>query len=183
VNKLVSEVKVTEIDAEQDTELFLDEQDNAEKVTYTELSVGKKAWVVRISLLCTLIFLMTGNVVVALEINDPLIIYSTLMPIQTLSIFFIGWFFFKNTSKGQKVMFDDLISVIIPIYNQKALIAKVIDAVFKSSYKNIEVIAVDDGCSDGTSEILDQLKPKYPKLEVIHNSNGGKRRAVSISET
>lgn len=176
---MVSEVIVSEVEAEQDAELFCDEVEDEQEVTYKELAVSKKAWIIRISLLCTLIFLMTGNVVVALEINDPLIIYSTLMPIQTLSIFFVGWFFFKNTSKGKKIVSEDLISVIIPIYNQEALIAKVIAAVFKSTYSNIEVIAVDDGCSDGTSEILDQLKPKYPKLTVIHRVNGGKRRAVS----
>src|SRR5690349_915925 len=57
--------------------------------------------------------------------------------------------------------FSDLISVIIPVYNQKKMIEIVIDAVSNSTFKNIEIIAVNDGSTDGTAEILDTLKNKY----------------------
>jgi hyaluronan synthase len=75
--------------------------------------------------------------------------------------------------------FSDLISVIIPVYNQKKMIEIVIDAVSNSTFKNIEIIAVNDGSTDGTAEILDTLKNKYSHLKVIHKKNGGKRKAVA----
>lgn len=176
---MVSNVALSEVETEQDNYLLVDEPEAEQAVTYRGMSVSKKAWIVRITLLFTLIYLMASNIIIALEINNPLIVYSTLMPIQTISIFFLGWFFFKNLSEGKQVISQEPISVIIPIYNQKTLIKKVINAVFRSSYKNIEVIAVDDGSSDGTSNILDYLVTKYPQLTVIHKPNGGKRRAVS----
>jgi hyaluronan synthase len=59
------------------------------------------------------------------------------------------------------------------------LIEIVIDAIYKSTYKNIEVIAVNDGSKDGTKEILDQITKKYPGLKIIHKNNEGKRKAVA----
>ena len=148
--------------------------------TETEQIITKKVWILRISFLFTLVFLMSSNVIIALQINDPLVYYSTLMPINTLVIFFIGWFFFKNPSTGKKVINNELVSVIIPIYNQEALIERVIEAVFESTYPNIEVIAVNDGSKDGTEKILNKLEKRFPCLKVIHKPNEGKRRAVSL---
>ena len=74
----------------------------------------------------------------------------------------------------------ELISVLIPVFNQKSMISIVIDAIANSTYKNIEIIAVNDGSTDGTKEILDDLKKKYPHLKVIHKKNGGKRDANAV---
>ena len=62
------------------------------------------------------------------QFADPLIVYSTLMPIHALIILFTGWVFFKNRATGKVP--NDLVSVIIPAYNQENLIEKVIDAIF-----------------------------------------------------
>ena len=175
---MTAQAIISETTTDEDNSLVSDEESENEP-TYQELTVSKKAWIIRISLLFSLMFLMTNNIIVALEIGDSLIFYSTLMPIQTISVFFIGWFFFKNHSKGKKVTSHDLVSVVIPIFNQKNIIDRVIDAISNSTYKNIEIIAVNDGSSDGTREILDYLNSIYPKLTVIHQSNAGKRRAVS----
>ena len=131
----------------------------------------------RILLFSAMTFLMIYNIYLSLILGDPLIFYSTLMPIHTLAIFLVGWLFFKSKANG--TIANDLVSVIIPVYNQKSLIAKVIDAIFRSTYPNIEVIAVDDGSEDGTGEILDYLREQYPQLIVIHKPNGGKRTAVA----
>lgn len=173
---------MTEESFAKDVDLQVDtcpEVDEEPRLQYQELKVDRKTWVLRVALLFGLIFLMCSNVIVALEIGNDLIFYSTLMPIQTVSVFFIGWFFFKNSSEGKKIKFNELVSVIIPIYNQKLLIHKVIDAISKSTYPNIEIIAVDDGSTDGTNDILEKLKPIYPQLKVICQTNSGKRRAVS----
>jgi hyaluronan synthase len=79
----------------------------------------------------------------------------------------------------------DLVSVIIPVYNQKDMIQFVIDSVLNSTYKNIEITAINDGSNDGTQELLDELKNneenkyKYSNLKIIHKENGGKRSAVA----
>jgi hyaluronan synthase len=79
----------------------------------------------------------------------------------------------------------DLVSVIIPVYNQKDMIQYVIESVLNSTYKNIETIAINDGSNDGTQELLDEIKNdvenkyKYSNLKIFHKENGGKRSAVA----
>ena len=110
-------------------------------------------------------------------LHDSLVIYSTLMPIHALFIMLFGWFFYRNPAKGKAG--NDLVSVIIPVYNQESMIEIVVDAIYRSTYENIEVIAVNDGSKDNTTEVLNNLKKKYPNLIVIHKNNEGKRKAVA----
>ena len=63
----------------------------------------------------------------------------------------------------------DLVSVIIPIYNQKNMIKYVIDSILNSTYKNIEIIAINDGSNDGTKELLDEFKNNQLQLFKFKN--------------
>jgi hyaluronan synthase len=99
------------------------------------------------------------------------------MPIHALIVLVTGWVFFKNRATGKTP--DDLVSVIIPVYNQENLIEKVVKAVSSSSYRNLEIVAVNDGSKDNTAKVLDTLAQKNPRLRVIHKPNGGKRTAVA----
>lgn len=67
----------------------------------------------------------------------------------------------------------DLISVIIPAYNIEQYIGKCVESVIKQSYTEMEVILVDDGSTDGTSEICDKYAIKDDRIKVIHRKNGG----------
>lgn len=64
-------------------------------------------------------------------------------------------------------------SVIIPVYNTALYIEECIDSVFNQTQKEIEVIAINDGSTDGSLEVLLQLQKKYPKLNVIVQENHG----------
>lgn len=68
---------------------------------------------------------------------------------------------------------DFLISVVIPCYNLKDHITRTLDSVFAQTYASIEVIAVDDGSTDGTAEILDVYRRTEERLAVIHQQNAG----------
>ncbi|MCX7974045.1 MAG: glycosyltransferase [Candidatus Aminicenantes bacterium] len=74
------------------------------------------------------------------------------------------------------------ISIILPSYNESEMIEKAVESVFMADYpkEKIEVIIVDDGSNDGTSEKLKYLKKKYASLlKIIHfKINLGKRRAL-----
>ena len=65
---------------------------------------------------------------------------------------------------------NKLITVIIPCYNIEKYIEKCIESIAKQTYKNIEIIAVDDGSKDKTVEILNNLQKTYPNLKVFENS-------------
>jgi len=129
-------------------------------------------------MLAAMVLFMAYNINMALTVGDPLIAYSTLMPAHALAIFVIGWVFFRSkAAKGEAS--GDLVSVIIPVYNQEGLIKDVVEAVFRSTYQNLEVIAVNDGSKDNSGNILNSLNRYYPRLKVIHRFNGGKRKAVA----
>lgn len=197
------------------------------------IHVGKIGWALRITTLTAITLIVAYNLYEGLKLDDPLIVYSTLIPIHSLLVFGFGWTLYRNPAKSRMLSKtelqtlaesrdieelvtrmkntiyldalakltkpytaekvesalrehlvnqhagNDLVSVIIPVYNQKGMIEIVIDAIFKSTYENIEVIAVNDGSKDGSKELLDELAKKYPELKVIHKKNEGKRRAVA----
>ncbi len=69
------------------------------------------------------------------------------------------------------------VSVILPAYNAEAFIAETVESIRQQSYENFEVIAVDDGSTDRTGDILDKLAADWPKLRVIHQDNQGLAKA------
>ena len=69
---------------------------------------------------------------------------------------------------------DDLISVIIPFYNEKIYFDDCINSVLNQSYKNLEIIIINDGSDQICFDQLNQLAEKFPKLiNVFHKKNEG----------
>ena len=68
---------------------------------------------------------------------------------------------------------NDLITVVIPIYNVDKYLEKCVESVINQTYKNIEIILVDDGSTDESGKICDDYKEKDSRIEVIHKKNGG----------
>lgn len=139
------------------------------------IKIPKKAWIPRIITISLLVGLISYNLVQGIKILDPFLLYASIILIDALIVVSVGWFFYKNPAKG--IGGNELVSVLIPVYNQKNMISIVIDAIANSTYKNVEIIAVNDGSTDGTKEILDDLAKKYPTLRVFHKKNEGKRKA------
>ena len=65
------------------------------------------------------------------------------------------------------------VSVIIPIYNDEKYLEQCLDSVIKQTYKNLEIILVDDGSTDRTPEICEQYREKDSRIRVLHKKNGG----------
>ena len=70
-------------------------------------------------------------------------------------------------------MIDKKVSVIIPIYKIEKYLDKCIQSVFNQTYKNLEIILVDDGSPDLCPTICDQYKGQDERIVVVHKSNGG----------
>ena len=63
----------------------------------------------------------------------------------------------KNTEKVFKGrLMEDLISVVVPIYNVENYIKKCVDSILNQTYKNLEIILVDDGSPDNCPQICDE---------------------------
>lgn len=69
------------------------------------------------------------------------------------------------------------ISVIIPVYKVEKYLAKCLDSVISQTYRELEIILVDDGSPDGCGEICDEYASKDERIKVIHKENGGVARA------
>ncbi len=67
----------------------------------------------------------------------------------------------------------DLVSVIIPVYNVKEYLKKCVSSVQNQTYKNLEIILVDDGSPDKSGALCDKLAKKDNRIIVIHKENGG----------
>jgi glycosyltransferase involved in cell wall biosynthesis len=68
---------------------------------------------------------------------------------------------------------NSLISVIIPVYNVERYLRECVDSVINQTYKNLEIILVDDGSTDNCPQICDEYAAKDPRVKVIHKANGG----------
>jgi hyaluronan synthase len=143
------------------------------------IHVSKKAWFVRISTIVGTSVLIAFALYWGIVSGDLFVTAGVIIPAHSLAYMIIGWLLFKNPATGR--LGNDLVSVIVPVYNQKGMIEIVIDAIYQSTYRHIEVVAVNDGSTDGTKELLDRIAKKYPSLKVIHKKNEGKRKAVAMA--
>lgn len=69
------------------------------------------------------------------------------------------------------------ISVIIPVYNAAGYLDTCLRSVMEQDFDSYEVLLVDDGSTDGSSEICDRWSERYGCIEVFHNENGGAAKA------
>lgn len=68
---------------------------------------------------------------------------------------------------------EPLISVIVPVYNVEKYIEQCVDSVLNQTYKNLEIILIDDGSTDRSGEVCDEYKEKDDRVVVVHKQNGG----------
>ncbi len=64
-------------------------------------------------------------------------------------------------------------SVIVPVYNVEKYLNECIDSIINQTYKNLELILVDDGSTDNSGVICDDYSAKDNRIKVVHKSNGG----------
>ena len=79
-----------------------------------------------------------------------------------------------------------LLTVIVPVYNVELYLDRCVQSIIQQTYKNLEIILVDDGSTDGSSEMCDQWAQKDSRIQVIHKKNGGlssaRNAGLDISE-
>ena len=79
---------------------------------------------------------------------------------------------------------NDLISVIVPSYNNAETIEDCIKSIVNQTYNNIEVVVVDDASADSSIDIVENLKKKYNNIRIVRNdSNHGVARSRNIGIT
>lgn len=68
---------------------------------------------------------------------------------------------------------NEIISVIVPVYNVEKYVKKCIESIINQAYSNLEIIIIDDGSTDESGKICDEIKTYDSRIKVFHKKNGG----------
>ncbi|VVB82151.1 Glycosyltransferase AglI [uncultured archaeon] len=97
-----------------------------------------------------------------------------------ISLYFLSFFLILYFNNRKNLFNHPLakkhysISVLVPAYNEENTIEETINSIFEIDYPIEEVIAINDGSTDRTKEIIEKLLKKYPKLKLLDKKNSGK---------
>ena len=72
-----------------------------------------------------------------------------------------------------EVCMNDVVSIIIPVYNVEKYLERCIESVLRQTYISLQIILVNDGSQDNSGQICEAYAAKYPQIEVVHQANGG----------
>lgn len=75
---------------------------------------------------------------------------------------------------------NDLISVIIPVYNAEKYLKRCLNSVRNQTYTNLEIIVVNDGSTDKSLQICDKYSKKDKRIKVVNQSNAGVANARNV---
>ena len=86
----------------------------------------------------------------------------------------VAYYFGKNPTRRTRVIdkkgyrMQPDVSIIVPIFNTEKYLEQCLDSIRRQTHENIEVICVDDGCTDGSASIIDAAASEVQRIKVIH---------------
>jgi hyaluronan synthase len=146
--------------------------------------MNKKRWIIRYFMLSIIGMILFIKIYFMLFIVDFTVgFYSFLTTFTLCSIFFFSYLKYKDpllNIKQKSIETEPLISIIVPVKNEEENIENCIKSCVDSSYKNKEIIVVNDGSTDRTPSILESLRKENPNsLRILHLPiNLGKKHAI-----
>lgn len=77
-------------------------------------------------------------------------------------------------------MVSPLVSILVPAYNVEKYVSQCLESIVNQTYRNLQIVVVDDGSTDATGKICDKYAEEDSRVEVFHVSNGGVANARNI---
>jgi len=162
---------------------------NVSRVVNTK-ELDNKRWLVRALLLSAVLTILFAKVYLTFYVIDMGVgIYSILTSFVLFNILFISYFRYKDPYWkvfDKKIPENEmpLVSIVVPVKNEEADISTCIQSCIDQTYKNKEIIVIDDGSTDKTGIILDEIKAHNPSsnLKIVHlKESVGKKKAIEAA--
>ena len=153
---------------------------------YSELE--RRKWLVRVLMVIAVGCVLGAKVYFTIYLVDPLVgIYSILTSFVLLCVLVLSYFKYKDpylNAKNVDISNGPLISIVVPAKNEDKNIRNCVQSCLNQTYRNKEIIVVNDGSTDGTGEILDEMRKenRTDDLRILHLSKSvGKKKAVEAA--
>jgi hyaluronan synthase len=150
--------------------------------------VEKSKWLVRTLMVIAVGCVLAAKIYFTILLVDPLIgIYSFLTSFVLLSVLILSYFKYKDpylNARNVDVSNGPLISIVVPAKNEEKNIRNCVQSCLDQTYEQKEIIIVNDGSTDRTGEILDEMR-KENRTETFHilhlSKSVGKKKAVEAA--
>jgi cellulose synthase/poly-beta-1,6-N-acetylglucosamine synthase-like glycosyltransferase len=116
-------------------------------------------------------------------VHDPLLgLYSMLVLTMLATLLYLAFGEYRDPSFDAAVVDErPFVSCLVAVKNEAQLIRRCVDSIRGCNYRNLELIVVDDGSTDGTTEQLEAIAKVDPRIEVVRLEHSvGKKRALTI---
>jgi hyaluronan synthase len=150
--------------------------------------LSKKRWLVRYAILAALFSILVVKFYMMLFILDIVVgAYSFITTFVLFNVLLIAYTRYKDPYINAENLIHlynskPLITIVVPVKNEEENIRRCIQSCIDSTYSPKEIIVVNDGSTDQTPRILDQMHKEFPKLHIIHLSKSiGKKKAIETA--
>jgi hyaluronan synthase len=150
--------------------------------------VEKSKWIARVLMVLAVGCVLAAKVYFTISLVDPFVgIYSLLTSFVLLCILTLSYFKYKDPYLGAKnvdVSNGPLISIVVPAKNEEKNIRNCVQSCLNQTYMNKEIIVVNDGSTDKTGEVLDEMRKenRTTNFRILHLSKSvGKKKAVEAA--
>jgi len=150
--------------------------------------VEKSKWVARVLMVIAVGCVLAAKVYFTISLVDPFVgIYSVLTSFVLLCILVLSYFKYKDpylSVKNVDVSNGPLISIVVPAKNEEKNIRNCVQSCLNQTYMNKEIIVVNDGSTDKTGEVLDEMRKenRTTNFRILHLSKSvGKKKAVEAA--
>lgn len=99
---------------------------------------------------------------------------------NAIPLLLLGNMVINKNKKSYEIVKNDLISIIVPVYNVKKYLERCVESLCKQTYDNIEILLIDDGSTDGSKLICDKYASNDKRIKVLHINNSGVSKARNI---
>jgi cellulose synthase/poly-beta-1,6-N-acetylglucosamine synthase-like glycosyltransferase len=110
------------------------------------------------------------------------VLFFSCTVLSIVRITFLGALTLKNArAKAPETPagFEPLVTVLVPAFNEATVIATTLRSLLNSRYNNLEILVIDDGSTDATSEVVAAMAVDHPQIRLIKQQNGGKASAAN----